>query len=255
MPRFPYLGTFLRLVYAEWASLVTGSFSAGLVLLGLAISIAGALGKPIPNEPIVQLATWTLAVLCGGRAAFSVWVREHDTRMVVEAHLARPELDIEFDPENIPECRLGSPPVMQFRMKVSNFRSGRTVRNCQGRVEFVERLSPSNGTGPYVEKVPLTWALQINQHRTDLQDGQTLPLNVILVGLLAIGGQPVAQFISMPDANNAPHPFGTVGEYRCVVAVTSDDTKPKYVDFVFDWTGNPSTARIKNPFFLEKWQA
>src|SRR5258708_23516056 len=119
MPRFPYLGTFLRLVYAEWASLVTGSFSAGLVVLGLAISIAGALGKPIPNEPIVQLATWTLAVLCGGRAAFSVWVREHDTRMVAQAHLSRPELDIEFDPVNIPACRLGGSPRMPFTMNVS----------------------------------------------------------------------------------------------------------------------------------------
>jgi hypothetical protein len=255
MPRFPYLWTFLRLVYAEWASLVTGSFSAGLIVLGFAISIASALGKPILGGPIVQLATWVLAVICGGVAAFSVWTREHDARMQAEARLVRPELDIEFDPENIPECRLGSSPVMQFRMKVSNFRSGKTVRNCQGRIEFVERPSLAKSRGPYVEKVPLTWALQTNQHRTDLQDGQSLPLNVILVGLSTIGGQPVAQFISMPDANNAPHPFDTVGEYRCVVAITSDDTRPKYVDFVFDWTGNPSTARIKKPVFADKWLA
>lgn len=107
--------------------------------------------------------------------------------------------------------------------------------------------------GPYAEKVPLTWALQRDQDRTDLQDGQILPLNVVRVGIAVIGGPPVAQFISPPNANNAPHPFDAAGEYRCVVTVTSDDTKPKYVDFIFDWTGDPSTAKIKKVAFFDKW--
>ena len=221
---------FLRELWNTWGPLMSGAFSVPFA--ALAVFSNSEYGTRI-------WGAMAYAALAG--TAYMFWRRQ-----------ARPELDIEFDPENIPECRLGNQLVMQFRMKVSNSRSGKTVRNCQGKVEFVERPTSVKGIGPYVEKVPLTWALQRDQDRTDLQDGQTLPLNVILVGLLAIGGQPVAQFIARPDANNAPHPFGAVGEYRCVVAVTSDDTRPKYVEFVFDWTGDPSTARIKNPVFSDK---
>ncbi len=69
--------TFLKLVSAKWASLVTGAFSALLVLLGLGISIVGAFGLKVPSDSIIQFATWVLAAVCGGYATFSVWYREH----------------------------------------------------------------------------------------------------------------------------------------------------------------------------------
>jgi hypothetical protein len=76
--------TFLRLVWAEWASRVTGSSSAVLVLLGLGISLAGTLGWKIPAESVVQLGIWTLAAVCGGQAAYLVWAKEHKARETVE---------------------------------------------------------------------------------------------------------------------------------------------------------------------------
>jgi hypothetical protein len=113
-------------------------------------------------------------------------------------------------------------------------------------------LYPSYGlTRPYVEKVPLTWALRTNEDSADLQDGHDLPLNVIILRTNQ-DGPSTAQFISRPDANNSPHPFNATGEYDCTVVVTSDETKPKYVTFTFDWTGDRATARIKNVKTMEQ---
>jgi hypothetical protein len=67
---------FLRLVWAEWSTRVTGSLSAVLLLLGLGISVTSAFGVTIPSEGIIQLATWLLAAICGGQSAFSVWNNE-----------------------------------------------------------------------------------------------------------------------------------------------------------------------------------
>jgi hypothetical protein len=83
------LGTFLRLIGAEWASLVTGSLSAILVFLGLGISIAGAAGVAVPQAAIIQVATWAFAAICGGWASYSVWVRERATREEAETRLAQ----------------------------------------------------------------------------------------------------------------------------------------------------------------------
>ena len=69
--------TFLRLVGREWASLVTGSLSALLLLVGLCISLAGTFGLKIPADSAIQLGTWLLAAICGGQAAYSAWAREH----------------------------------------------------------------------------------------------------------------------------------------------------------------------------------
>jgi len=80
-------GIFLRLVYAEWASLVTGAFSAILIVFGLGVSIASAIGVKLPSESVIQIATWTLAAVSGGRAAYSVWAHEHDKRIELERRL------------------------------------------------------------------------------------------------------------------------------------------------------------------------
>jgi hypothetical protein len=79
--------TFLRLVWAEWSSRVTGSLSAILVLLGLGINVAGAFGAHIPADSIIQLGTWILAAICGAQAAYSVWAREREARISAEAEL------------------------------------------------------------------------------------------------------------------------------------------------------------------------
>src|SRR6516225_7516984 len=79
--------TFLRLVWSEWASRVTGSLSAILVLLGLGISLAGAFGVQVPAASIIQLATWFLAAACGGQAAYAVWAKEREARNVAELKL------------------------------------------------------------------------------------------------------------------------------------------------------------------------
>jgi hypothetical protein len=158
-------------------------------------------------------------------------------------NLLRPKLDIEFDPEHIPECSLDEGKGwVQFRMNVRNQRTRKTVHNCEGRVAKVEsRLL----TRPYVEKVPLTWAFKNDLNRTDLQDGQALPLNVIIIRE-SDNNQSTAQFISTSDANNPLHPFNLKGEYQCTIVVSSEETRPMYVDFVFDWTGDRMTARIKH---------
>jgi hypothetical protein len=82
------LWTFLRLVWSEWASLVTGSLSAVLVLLGLGISLAGTFGVQIPAASLIQLATWLLVAACGGQAAYAVWSKEYKARLTAEAKLS-----------------------------------------------------------------------------------------------------------------------------------------------------------------------
>jgi hypothetical protein len=94
---------FLRLVAGKWASLVTGAFSALLVLLGLGISIVGAFGIKIPSDSIIQLATWTLAAVCCGYAAFSVWHREHVEKEKLQAKLM-PNLKFSYEPSKS-QCR------------------------------------------------------------------------------------------------------------------------------------------------------
>lgn len=97
---------FLRLIWSEWASRVTGSLSAILVLLALGISIAGAMGHAIPAGPFVETATWVIAAVCGGQAAFAVWARERAARNEADAALgairakAPIELKILFDEED-----------------------------------------------------------------------------------------------------------------------------------------------------------
>jgi hypothetical protein len=78
---------FLRLVWGEWASRVTGSLSAVLLLLGLGISVASAFGVAIPAQSILQIATWLLVAICGGQAAYAVWARERAARDQAEAEL------------------------------------------------------------------------------------------------------------------------------------------------------------------------
>ncbi len=80
--------TFLRLVWGEWASRVTGSLSAVVLLLGLGISVASAAGISVPAQSVLQIATWLLVAICGGQAAYAVWARERAARDEAETRLA-----------------------------------------------------------------------------------------------------------------------------------------------------------------------
>ena len=157
----PSVWTFLGLVWAEWASRVTGSFSATLFVLGLGISIARALGVTIPADALVQLATWTLAAVCGGHATFSVWRRERIAKDALEDRVT-PRLDVAYDP-NKPQCHSISEfrdnrgtkvyDGMCFRLEVTNV--GRdTVTGCKAQLTEVYY----NGEASEFGAMTLTWA-------------------------------------------------------------------------------------------------
>jgi hypothetical protein len=116
---------FLRLVWGEWSSRVTGSLSALLVLLGLSISIASAFGAKIPSESIIQITTWFLAAVCGGQAAFSVWVRER--RIVDELReRIRPKLKCSFRMDD-EACVRRDSKITYFKVPNKPFPEGVTI--------------------------------------------------------------------------------------------------------------------------------
>ena len=131
------LGIFLRLVYAEWASLVTGAFSAILIVLGLGVSIASAFGVQIPSESTIQIATWALAAVCGGGAAYSVWAHEHDKKIELENKLAAKKSDIAIGihdglayEELFDEEGLRLPPTKSFVARLTN-KGEKFLEKCQ----------------------------------------------------------------------------------------------------------------------------
>jgi hypothetical protein len=152
--------TFLGLVWSEWATRITGSFSAVLVALSLGINIAGALGSTIPAGSVIQLATWILAMFCGGYATFSVWYRERYIREKLENRLT-PKLNVIYDPK-IPSCRalvefrgpFGQYAVQAicFRLEISGIGPS-TVHDCEGHLieVFYE------GENAELAPINLTW--------------------------------------------------------------------------------------------------
>ncbi len=146
------IGTFLRLVWAEWSSRVTGPLSAILVLAGLGISVASTFGVKIPSEPIIQLGTWLLAAICGGQAAYSVWAREHNHVIALQSRLT-PKYSVSFHEENGSPVRFtDGHPALYFRLCVDN-KSTVPVVSCEGWATEIyknEKLSPMSA-------VKLTW--------------------------------------------------------------------------------------------------
>jgi hypothetical protein len=235
--------TFLRLVWNEWSTRVTGSLSAILVLLGLAISIASIFGVAIPGEAMLQFGTWAIAAVCGGQAAYSVWKRENQKVLELEKRLARLELDIQFDPENIEECSLDEGKGWkQFRLNIKN-ESGKTIHDCHGEIDKIE--SPLLARS-WKEKAPLTWAYLIDITKLHLHSGESKQLNVIQIDDPKNGGSAMVRFISPANANNPAPPFDKFGEYECTLIVAAEEMNAKTVRFIFDWTGYSETSRIKN---------
>ena len=200
---------FLRLVWGEWSSRVTGSLSATLVLLGLGISVVSAFGIHVPSESIIQLATWLLAAVCGGVAAYSVWAREHMTKVQLETTLAalaaapKPELKCTFNMNDagcvrrntvftqsltVPndQTRSAQQVVAQsrcdwYRIKVSA-QFGK-VSSCKGRLLSVKRADNELLAG---ETPPLPFAPGNQPDAFAKTIHQTVPEHLDLLAILKI---------------------------------------------------------------------
>jgi hypothetical protein len=79
---------FIRAIFSEWGSGVTGGLSAPLFLFALFVS-----GVP-------RIASVVLAVVCLYVAAYRVWEREHSRAIAIQA-----ELEIERTKNTMPEIR------------------------------------------------------------------------------------------------------------------------------------------------------
>lgn len=228
----PTLRNFVAAFRGHWLAAMSGVFSVPFYAVGVYL-----------DNKFAQGIFLTLAFSGSWFAAYTIWRSQCERANVLDAQLIRYELDVEYDPENIIECRYIEGPYEQLRLKVSNRHSGKTIHNCQG---TVDRIESSLLNRPYVEKIPLTWAYLHNLDQVNLQDGKSYPLNLIILIDQDQNGRSAARFVSRVDAHNPPHPFNAVGEYQCSVLLTSDETKPKYISFTFDWTGDRSTSRIKD---------
>ena len=224
---------FFRLVFEEWSSRVTGSLSAMLVLLGLGISIAGSLGAKIPADSVIQLATWMLAAICGGQAAYSVWSREHNARKAAEAKLT-PQLRIVYDP-TVPPCK--SPTTfsdgtrtwraMCFRLQVENV-GEQPVDNCEGYLTECRNINDPFELGP----TTLTWSDQLR-----LVKGVKRYLDILNISDTNRISIATPGFVWPIDRQDM---FTKPGEYLFKIVVHGDNTAtlPPYalrLHFTGDW--------------------
>lgn len=195
-----------------------------------------------PPAWLIACLAFLLIIFEAFRSAYQIYAVERERALRLERQLARSDLTIQFDPDNIDECTLDEGKGwIQFRMKITNT-CGKTIHNCLGELA---RVKSSLLSRPYVEKVPLTWARMVDITALEIHNGATRLLNVIQIYDGRAGVPPKAQFISPADANNPIHPFEQLGSYDCTVTVSGEETNSKYVSFTFNWTGN-RTASIRN---------
>jgi len=249
------IGTFLRLVWAEWSSRVTGSISAFLVLAGLCISIAGTFGAKIPSESILQLVTWALAALFGAQAAFSIWAREHQARIEVERKLAEkttPNFTVSFDQERggivnaVDQTKIEMPGTYGgtiFRPGPSynasclriliKTKSDVPVKRCQAFILSLEKQAQPDEAFIYVE-LP---------QRIPLQTGpfEVLPNIPYPVDFMKASDQNNKLVRTGEWPNVLARAFDDLATYRFTIAVNGDGitAKPIKVDVV--WRGQWDT--------------
>ena len=219
---------FLGLVWAEWSSRVTGSFSALLVLLGLGISIAGAFGLKIPSESIIQLATWALAAICGGQAAFSVWARERRNVTSLEDRLApKIKLFLSSDPLNqttgieFAEGEKGQ--IIPYVQVCVEPLTNATIFNPVASIITIEhRLNTSSSFSEVIGETGLaTWSRQPPQNMR-LSKGKPIRFNLFWYDDHTIhDGSPIGSGSYKLD--HAYAKIGQNGEYRYRVHVDGDD--------------------------------
>src|SRR5436853_5641132 len=81
---------FVRLLWAEWKSGVTGPTSAVLFVVGLVAGMAGVLGVELPAAKITLPLSWVVAVVAGFRSAYGLVERtngETGRRETLESRL------------------------------------------------------------------------------------------------------------------------------------------------------------------------
>lgn len=235
MEKPPSLWNFLKLFYAEWASLVTGSFSAILFLLGLGLSMAVALGYPVPGGPIAQVATWMLAIASSGRAAYLIWAREHKLRVQAEEKLI-PKLVAVFHPNKPPwrdQVKFGDGRrAVAYRIQIKHL-GGETINNCEGQLIEIAFRDEMTELGTTI----LTWCGEYPlKTKIDLNAGFTRELDVLL--LFEDGG--VAITTPGWPPNNRQNFFSRQGHYRFSVVIGGHGSSalPPYklrLNYTGDW--------------------
>ena len=263
---------FLRLAWGEWSSRVTGSLSALLVLLGLSISIASAFGVKIPSESIIEIATWCLAAVCGGQAAFSVWVREK--RKVTElTERIRPKLKCSFgmidygcvrpNTKFSPRPEFGTisnidadfthttvmapvpidpPAATYYRLKVE-CDGVESVSNCRGRLETIAK----NGSPVNWEPSLLPFA---SAHSADALAKRIHKGSPEFLDLMFIADSNMA-FLTPPNFRGSSSVdwlslLRDPAIYNMRINILSD-APTIAVDVSFNWTGNRATSEIYVP--------
>lgn len=224
---------------AFFAAIFTKLFTA----MSGPLSVPAAISAYFVENRIAQGLLGATAFVCAWAAAYAVWKVQYDKANALEKELTRLELDIQFDPENIEECSLDEGKGWkQFRLNIKNG-SGNTIHDCHGEIDKIE--SPLLARS-WPEKAPLTWAYLIDITKLDLHSGECKQLNVIRINDQENGRSATVQFISPANANNPVPPFEKLGQYECSLLVAAEEINAKTVRFVFDWTGDSKTSRIRN---------
>lgn len=186
---------------------------------------------------IMGLPSWIIGVTVFLGLLF-LWALEYAWQQ--KQQLARSNLKVEFDPQNIDGCIhewvASDGPYKQFRVRVTND-SPKTIHNCAGHVVRVEQIEPAGGD-PYPEVVPMTWARLGGCLDLNLRDGEPCWLNLLVM-------KNGAAHVQSMGPNTPGTPFRKFpAKYRVFANVMSDDTKLKKVECVFDWTGVVKTANV-----------
>jgi len=216
------VGTFLRLVWGEWSSLVTGSLSAVLVLIGLGISIAGAVGAKIPADSIIQFGTWVLAAVCGGQAAYSVWAREHSRAVELDEKISS-KLKLSFD-EDIPGC------VRRTMLRLKPFGSGATSSTSSvsvPTVSFSGYETSTTGSG-LSQQVP---GIHCTYYRIKVDNDSASPVNACRGRLVSVKLWDNDKYISIFDGDTLDLTFAPA-ERPDTIAKTVNQGISEYLDFI-----------------------
>jgi hypothetical protein len=235
MPSTHYALLFLHSAWRDVASRLTGSLSAALILLGLGMSAA--------DSGIIQFAIWLLAAICGGQAAYSIWLREHKERLWFESRI-NPSLIVAFDPTD-EGCDSSD----------GELSDGTKARSIRLRVENTGTINISAKAFftidqiPGVSARPLFWADAAARLTSiaPLVKGVARYLQIFLINdsnqiITKIPEDPLPCQWRPLELTNL---FETNNTYMFNIAIKADDySETIFYDVVLDWTGDWQTAFV-----------
>ena len=226
--------TFLHLIWRDRASRLTGSLCVIFILLGVGISATDAAAT--------NIALWVLATICGGRTAYSVWLREHNERLWYQNRIY-PSFVVSYDPadEECDSSNIESEDGTRarcIRLRIENI--GTISVPCRG--FFTIRETPAVGTAQ------LCWI--------DKNDGLVSTISLVK------GVPRYLQIFSISESNRiTPTTWGNPPERRSLetmrifepnstymfnVAIKADDySETVFYDVVLEWTGDWQTAFVR----------